>query len=224
MAEAALIQMLHVHKSFGPKNALVDVSFRIQPGAFVFVTGPSGAGKSTLINLLACVERPSAGKIMIGPVDVTALKPRHYPGVRRRVGVVFQDFKLIPDRTIFDNVALALEVWGLGRARIKQRVEKVLALVGLGDKADRLPQTLSGGEQQRAALARAIVAEPMILLADEPTGNLDWDLSQEIITLLKRINDNGATVVVATHDRRLIRSVPAGVLTLAGGRVVGVEV
>jgi len=223
MAEPALIQIFHVHKSYGHNLALWDVSMRIEPGAFVFITGPSGAGKSTLINLLACVDRPSQGQIMIGSIDLTALKRRQIPWIRRRIGVVFQDFKLLNDRTIFDNVALALEVWGMPRSKIKRRVEQVLTAVGLEKKARDLPPTLSGGEQQRTALARALVAEPMILLADEPTGNLDWELSQEIIQLLARVNEKGTTVVVATHDRQLIRSVPGGVLSLSGGRVVGVE-
>lgn len=224
MAEAAFIQMLGVSKSFGRTTAVKDVSFRVEPGAFVFVTGPSGAGKSTLINMLACVEKPTAGQVSIGDVDITALKARQLPGVRRRIGVVYQDFKLLPDRTVFQNVALALEVWSADRSTIRRRVERVLALVGLQTKAASRPRTLSGGEKQRAALARAIVADPMIVLADEPTGNLDWELSQEIIQLLYRINQKGATVMVATHDRQLIRSVPAGVMTLAGGRVVGIEV
>lgn len=224
MADSALIQMFHVHKAYGQALALWDVSFRIEPGAFVFVTGPSGAGKSTLINLLACVERPTQGRITIGPVDLTSLKAGQLPAIRRRIGVVFQDFKLLKDQTIFDNVALALEVWGLSRPKIRRRVEAVLAAVGLERKARSLPRTLSGGEQQRAALARALVAEPMIILADEPTGNLDWELSQEIIQLLKRINEKGTTVVVATHDRQLVRTVPAGVMSLVGGCVAGVEV
>ena len=223
MADQALIEVFHVYKSFGDKVALWDVSFRVETGALLFITGPSGAGKSTLINLIAGLDRPTQGKIMIGSVDVALLKPSALPRMRRRIGVVFQDFKLLRDRTIFDNVALVLEVWGLDRRRIKRRVEQVLAAVGLGDRARSLPPTLSGGEQQRAALARALVADPMILLADEPTGNLDWELSQEIIQLLKRVNEKGTSVVVATHDRQLIRSVPAGVLKLAGGRVVGVE-
>jgi len=223
LAGPALIKMFHVHKSYGRTMALWDISCRIEPGAFVFVTGPSGAGKSTLINLLACVERPSQGRITIGSVDLTALKPRQLPRIRRRVGVVFQDFKLLDSLTVFENVALALEVWGQGRARIKRRVEAVLGALGLAGKAGQLPASLSGGEQQRTALARALVAEPMILLADEPTGNLDWDLSQEIIQILKRFNEKGTTVVVATHDRQLVRSVPAGQLALSGGRVVGVE-
>ncbi|MBW2617561.1 MAG: cell division ATP-binding protein FtsE [Deltaproteobacteria bacterium] len=218
-----MIEVFHVYKSFGDKVALWDVSFRVETGALLFITGPSGAGKTTLINLIAGLDRPTQGKIMIGSVDVALLKPRALPRMRRRIGVVFQDFKLLRDRTIFDNVALVLEVWGLDRRRIKRRVEQVLAAVGLGDRARALPPTLSGGEQQRAALARALVADPMILLADEPTGNLDWELSQEIIPLLKRVNERGTSVVVATHDRQLIRSVPAGILKLAGGRVVGVE-
>ncbi|MBW1712083.1 MAG: cell division ATP-binding protein FtsE [Deltaproteobacteria bacterium] len=224
MGEPALIQMFHVHKNFGQALALWDVSFRVEAGAFVFVTGPSGAGKSTLISLLAAVERPTQGRILIGSVDLTALKKSKLPWIRRRIGVVFQDFKLLPDLSVFDNVALALEVWGMARSQARKRVEAVLAAVGLETKAKALPQTLSGGEQQRAALARALVSEPMIVLADEPTGNLDWELSQEIIQLLKRFNERGTTVVVASHDRQLIRSVPAGVLTLSRGRVVGVEV
>lgn len=224
MSDAAFIQMLGVSKIFGKTKALDEVSFRVEPGAFVFITGPSGAGKSTLINLLACVEKPTSGQVTIGEVDVTDLKPRQLPGVRRRIGVVYQDFKLLPDRTVFQNVALALEVWGASRSAIRRRVPQVLNLVGLGEKASMKPRALSGGEQQRAALARAIVADPMIVLADEPTGNLDWELSQEILQLLYRINQKGSTVVVATHDRQLLRSVPAGVMTLSGGRIAGIEV
>ncbi len=224
MAEPALIEMYNVRKVYGEVVALWDISFRIEAGAFVFVTGPSGAGKSTLINLLALVEPPSRGRLVIGAVDVGALKERQMPSLRRRIGVVFQDFKLLKDLSVFENVALALEVWGWSPHKIKPRVEQILKAVGLGDKARVRPPTLSGGEQQRAALARALAPEPMLLLADEPTGNLDWELSQEIVKLLKMINDKGTTVIVATHDRRLIRSVPAGVLSLAGGRMVGAEV
>ena len=223
MSETSLIQMFHVYKNFGRNVALWDISFKIEKGAFVFITGPSGAGKSTLINLLAGVDRPSQGRIVIGKTDLSALKPRRIPAIRRRIGIVFQDFKLLKDLSTFDNVALALEVCGLPRSRIRPRVEKVLAAVGLAKKLKDRPPTLSGGEQQRVALARALVTEPAILLADEPTGNLDWELSQEIIHLLQRFNNKGTTVIVATHDRQLVRSAPGGVLTLQAGRVVGVE-
>lgn len=218
------IRMEEVHKNYGRTIALWDISLQVEPGAFVFITGPSGAGKSTLIKLLACVERPSQGRIFIGSVDPTTLKSAKLPAIRRRIGVVFQDFKLLPGRTVFDNVALALEIWGLPRTRIRTRVESVLEAVGLVRKAGAYPPTLSGGEQQRAALARALVSEPKILLADEPTGNLDWELSQEIIQLLKRVNDKGTTVIMATHDRQILRSIPAGRLSLVEGRIVGVEV
>jgi len=224
MAEPAHIEMLHVHKTYGRVTALWDVSLRIEPGAFVFVNGPSGAGKSTLLSLLACLERPSQGQIFIGQTDLSQLKPAQVPALRRRIGVVFQDFKLLNDRSVFDNVALPLEIWNWPPERIRKRVATVLELVGLSQRAGQRPQTLSGGEQQRAALARAVVAEPQIVLADEPTGNLDPDLAKEVIQLLELINRKGTTVVVATHDRQLVRSVPAGMLSLAGGRVVGVEV
>ncbi len=223
MSDQALIQMFHVHKNFGQNVALWDISFKIEKGAFVFVTGPSGAGKSTLISLMAGVERPSQGRIVIGKTELSSLKPRLMPAVRRRIGIVFQDFKLLKDLSVFDNVSLALEVCGYPRARIRPRVEKVLGAVGLSKKARSRPPGLSGGEQQRVALARALVTEPTILLADEPTGNLDWELSQEIIHLLQRFNRNGTTIIVATHDRQLVRSIPGGVLTLQAGRVVGVE-
>ena len=222
-ADRGRIEMYHVDKDYDLAPALRDVSLRIQSGAFVFVMGPSGAGKSTLLSLMAGLERPSAGRVLVGGRDVSALRGAELTAMRRRVGLVFQDCKLLPDRTCLENVALALEIRGWDRGRLRSRAEAALKVVGLEARADSLPPTMSGGEQQRTALARALVGQPPIVLADEPTGNLDWEMSREIVKLLKMVNDRGTTVVVATHDRELVRSVPSGVLSLDRGRVVGVE-
>lgn len=216
-----MIQTFHVTKVYdrGDRPALHDVSLNVDKGEFVFLTGPSGAGKSTLLKLLFAAERPTRGQILVNGRNVATLKPRQIPLLRRQVGVVFQDFKLIPNRTVHENVAYALHVVGIPDKEIRRRVYQVLKSVGLYHKAHVLPPKLSGGEQQRVSIARALVNDPVLLLADEPTGNLDRAITEEIMALLSRANARGTTVVVATHDQALIREHQKRVVVLTNGTV-----
>jgi cell division transport system ATP-binding protein len=200
--------------------ALQDLSLNVDKGEFVFLTGPSGAGKSTLLRLLLCQERPSEGEIFVNGHDLTKLSRGDIQEYRRGVGFIFQDFKLIPSRTVFENVAFVLEVLGIPTSQQRRRAFQVLKWVGLQHRINAYPRDLSGGEQQRIAIARALVNDPALVLADEPTGNLDPDLSLEIMNLLREINAGGTTVLVATHDRELIRLVGRRTITLDQGRVV----
>lgn len=199
--------MIHIHQVSKYYNnaipALVDVSFKINKGDFVFITGPSGAGKTTLLKLMFCAERPSSGEIVANGINISRMKPSAIPALRRSIGVVFQDFKLISNRTVFENVAFALEITGANRKTIKKKVWQTLKWVGLLQKKDALPPCLSGGEQQRVAIARAIVNNPRLLLADEPTGNLDPQLALDIMKLFKAINARGTTIIIATHNREM---------------------
>lgn len=200
-----MIQLFHVYKSYGADiQALVDVSLEIDKGEFVFVTGASGAGKSTLLRLIFCAERPTRGQLLVGGRNIGRLSARAIPYLRRNIGVVFQDFKLLPRSTVEQNVGLALEVVGAPQRVVRQKTYAVLKQVGLAHRLHQLPVRLSGGEQQRVAIARALVNEPQILLADEPTGNLDQERSLEIMGLLESANAKGTTIVVATHDQRLL--------------------
>ncbi len=201
-------------------RALDDVSLSVAKGEFVFLEGPSGAGKSTLLKLLFCAEQPSDGQIVIAERNVTRVRRSAVPYLRRNIGVVFQDFKLLPTRTVFDNVAVALEVLGKPPRDIHRRVTTVLRQVGLGHKLQALPTRLSGGEQQRVAIARALVNEPAILLADEPTGNLDPELALTIMGLFADANTRGTTVLVATHDPSLLAAFPRRRVRLERGRLV----
>lgn len=213
-----MIQLFHVHKRFANgTHALADVTLRIREGEFVFLTGPSGAGKSTLLRLLLVMERASDGQILIGGRNIHVLRDASVPFLRRNIGVVFQDFRLIPRRSVFDNVAISLEILGLPPKDIERRVLQVLASLRLDHRADAMPADLSGGEQQRVAIARALVGEPAILLADEPTGNLDPELGGEIMQLLLDANRRGTTVVVATHDMALIERYGLRTLVLSKG-------
>jgi len=204
----------------GERPALSHVSLRIDKGEFVFIVGPTGAGKSTLLKLLYCEEVPTSGKVLLGGESLAELRPRDVPFLRRRIGVVFQDFGLLPNKTVFENVAFALRVIGAGRREVRRKVPAALELVGLMRRCDAFPHQLSGGEQQRVAVARALVNDPPILLADEPTGNLDPDTSIEIAQLLARANLRGTTVVVATHDRHIVDSSRRRVIELERGRIV----
>jgi len=216
-----MIRLFHVSKSYGRgERALDDVSFSMEKGEFAFVTGPSGAGKTTLLRLLFAAERPSRGRVLVADHDVSRLRGSSVPILRRNVGVVFQDFKLLPRRTVFDNVAFALEVLGRPRSVIRERVMTVLRQVGLGHRSRSLPIRLSGGEQQRVAIARALVNQPAVLLADEPTGNLDAELAVEIMALFETVNSRGTTVLFATHDRSLVEGYTKRVLRLEQGRLV----
>jgi len=200
--------------------ALADVSLEIGKGEFVFVVGLSGSGKSTLIRLLMKEEEPTNGEIYVAGKNIAKLSPWKVPYLRRNIGTVFQDFKLLPDRTVFDNVGFALDVIGKPRHVIEQRVPEICGVVGLGDKLKNYPDELSGGEQQRVSIARAFVNRPLILMADEPTGNLDPSTSVDIMKLLDRINRTGTTVIMATHDNAIVDAMRRRVIELDCGRVV----
>lgn len=201
-------------------TALSDIDLFIKPGEFVFLVGPSGAGKTTLIKLLIREERPTRGEIYFQEQEVTQLSNTLLPYLRREIGVVFQDYKLLPTRTVFENVALSLQVVGKGRREIQDLVPAVLNLVDLRDKAEHFPYQLSGGEQQRVAIARALAHEPKVLIADEPTGDVDPTLTWSIARLLNRINEWGTTVIVATHDVDVVNTLNKRVVALAGGRII----
>jgi cell division transport system ATP-binding protein len=216
-----MIKTQGVQKVFkGGIVALEDISIDIQKGEFVFIVGPSGSGKSTFIKLLTKEEEPSDGEVYVAGKNLASLPGWRVPYLRRNVGCVFQDFKLLPNRTVFENVAFGLEVIGRPRAVVKRQVPQILELVGLGEKLDRFPDELSGGEQQRVSIARAFVNRPLILVADEPTGNLDPATSVGIMRLLDRINRTGTTVVMATHDHAIVDSMRRRVIELENGHVV----
>ena len=202
------------------KVALSDVSVRIRGGDFVFLVGPSGAGKSTFIRLLIREQLATTGRVVVAGRDLAKLRRSHVPHLRRRIGIVFQDFRLLPNKTVFENVAFALEVTGASRGAIRQAVPRLLNLVGLQEHDHHLPTQLSGGEQQRVAIARAMVHDPMLLIADEPTGNLDPVTSWEIIQLLIHINALGTTVMMATHNQEIVNAMRRRVLALENGRLV----
>ena len=212
----------HVTKNYlnDSKSALDDVSLHIEPNEFVFIVGKSGAGKSTLIKMITKEELQTSGKIIIGGIDLDYVKRRSIPHYRRRLGVVFQDFKLLPTRTVFENVAFALEIAGMSNREINRTVPKVLDLVGLSGQDKKFPHQLSGGEQQRVSIARSVARQPKILIADEPTGNLDKLTRQEIIDLLKHINDFGTTVLVTTHDEAIVNHLQKRVITLKDGKII----
>ena len=216
-----MVQLQDVTKSY-PHGvvALRDVSLRVEPGEFVFIVGPTGTGKSTLLKLLYRAEVPTRGKVFIGNRDITRLPAGAVAGLRRSLGVVFQDFKLLPGRTVFENVAFALRVIGTPREQIRPQVQRALDLVGLADRARHLPAHLSGGEQQRVSIARAIVNNPPLLLADEPTGNLDPNSSWEIMQVLSRINLRGTTVIMTTHNKTVVDILRRRVVQLADGEIV----
>jgi len=215
-----MIQLFHVYKSFGSEHpALIDVSLTIERGEFVFITGPSGAGKTTLLKTIFCAEMPTSGHVLVSGRNLNRITGKELALLRRSTGVVFQDFKLLPSRTVFENVALALEIMGVSSITIRKRVHQILKYLDLGGKEAYRPPQLSGGEQQRVAIARAIINNPLILLADEPTGNLDQDLTVEIMALLKQIHIRGTTVIVATHSPALLEGTKRRVVTLNKGRV-----
>jgi cell division transport system ATP-binding protein len=204
----------------GDSPALREVTLRIDPGEFVFLVGPSGSGKSTFIRLLIKELEATHGTIWVGGRNLSKLKRRQVPQLRRNIGCVFQDFKLLPNRSVAENVAYTLQVQGLGRAAIRRKVPEILGMVGLSPKMTRLPSELSGGEQQRVSIARAFVNHPPLLICDEPTGNLDPDTSIGIMQLLYRINRTGTTVVMATHDRELVDKMRKRVVQLEEGQVI----
>ncbi|GBL40325.1 MAG: cell division ATP-binding protein FtsE [Nitrospiraceae bacterium] len=215
-----MIQLIHVSKRYDQRLALFDVTLEIGKGGFVLLMGPSGAGKSTLLRLLIGAERPDEGQVFVHEKNVTTLKQSDIPYLRRKVGMVFQDFRLLPKKSVFDNVALPLLVQGVSAHDIGRKVTESLRAVGIEHQRDQLPAGLSTGEQQRVCIARAIVNSPVLLLADEPTGNLDPALTVEIIELFKTINARGTTVVVATHDPLVMAQANQRVLTLSQGRLL----
>lgn len=219
-----MIQMKDVSKIYdNGVEALSKVSIDIGKGEFIFVVGPSGAGKSTFIKMLLLQEKPTQGKIILYGQDLMKLREREIPYLRRSMGVVFQDFKLLANKTISENIAFALEVIETPRREIRRRVNNVLELVGLSAKARVLPNELSGGEQQRVAIARAIINNPPLLIADEPTGNLDPDTSHEIMDLFTRINQKGTTIIMATHDRDIVNRMKKRVIAIDHGQIVSDE-
>lgn len=216
-----MIQMENVTKQYANGvTAIKDLNLKIQDGEFVYVIGPSGAGKSTFVKMLYHELKPSSGSIKIDDFDVSTMKPSQVPFLRRHIGIVFQDFKLLPRLTVYENVAYAMQVIEAPDDKIKDRVLEVLGLVGLEQKLRRFPDELSGGEQQRVSVARAIVNKPKVLIADEPTGNLDPQTSDEIVDILERINANGTTVIMATHNKDIVNERQHRLLEIAGGRLV----
>ena len=216
-----MIRFDHVTKRYPERGeALHDLSFELDSGEMAFLTGRSGAGKSTLLKLVGLLERPTRGSVIVNGRDLGTLSRRKIPYYRREVGIIFQDHHLLPDRSVFDNVALPLVVSRMGRPEIARRVRAALDQVGLLDKERVLPAALSGGEQQRVGIARAVVGRPSVILADEPTGNLDPDLAREIMQLFRRFHQVGVTLLIATHDVALITAMPFRTLTLDQGRLV----
>lgn len=216
-----MIKLVDVRKEYkGGISALKGVSLDIEKGEFVFVVGPSGSGKSTFLKLLTKEEEPSSGEVYVAGKNLGSLPNWRVPYLRRNVGCVFQDFKLLPNKTVYENVAFGLEVIGRPRSVVQRQVPQILELVGLGEKLDRFPDELSGGEQQRVSVARAFVNRPLILVADEPTGNLDPATSVGIMRLLDRINRTGTTIVMATHDHAIVDSMRRRVVELESGLVV----
>lgn len=219
-----MITLKNVTKNYSKDSVGVeDLNIDIKPGEFVSIVGQSGTGKTTLVKLLIAEERPSEGNIAIGGWDITNIKERDIPYLRRQIGVVFQDFRLLHKKTVRENVAFALQVAGEAHSRIKDVVPRVLDIVGLGHKMDRYPGQLSGGEQQRVVIARSLVHRPKILVGDEPTGNLDSINSHEIMQILKKINEFGTTIVLVTHNREIVNHLKKRVITLHDGKIVADE-
>jgi len=215
-----MISFSHVYKTYpGPVHALRNISLEIQKGEFLFLTGPSGAGKTTLFRMISAFDKPSSGSLQVAGYDIAAIGAGEVPYFRRRIGVVFQDFRLLKGRSVFENVALPLEVRGDKSASISRRVDEMLDNVGLIYKKKNHIEQLSGGEQQRVAIARALIHQPGLLIADEPTGNLDPQMSEEIMDLLERVNAQGTTVFVATHDHGIVQRRAKRVLEISSGQV-----
>ncbi|MBI2278526.1 MAG: cell division ATP-binding protein FtsE [Candidatus Brennerbacteria bacterium] len=215
-----MIIFQNVTKTYGKSNALDKVGFKIQPGEFVSVVGRSGAGKSTVVKLLIGEEKPTKGQIFFGSFEVNKLLPKEFPEFRRRIGVIFQDFRLLAGKTVFENVAFALEVGGRSERDILEYVPQILDMVGLKEKTASFPAELSGGERQRVAIARAMINHPDVLIADEPTGNLDPFNTWEVVKLLLKINELGSTVILATHDKEVVNTIGRRVITLEDGAVL----
>jgi len=217
--KSSIIRMFHVHHNYGPKKALIDITLDIAKNEFVFISGPSGAGKTTLLKLFYLGEPVSEGQVLIDGINLARIPPKRIPHLRRKFGIIFQDYKLIPTKNVYDNVALVLEAGGAKNRLIQKKVRRVLRLVGMEDRLKSYPPSLSGGEQQRVAVARAIIGDPKIILADEPTGSLDDESAEVIFELLKAVHIRGATVIIATHDKTLMRKTGGHVLHLQQGRL-----
>lgn len=216
-----MLEMINVTKTYpGGSVALQDINVRIEQGEFVFVVGPSGAGKSTFFKMLFREVLPSSGKVIVNGHDLVKMTDKEIPYFRRQLGIVFQDYRLLPDRTVYDNVAFAMQVIETPYRKIKRRVNDVLDLVGLRKRAHAYPTELSGGEQQRIAIARAIVNDPILLIADEPTGNLDPETSWEIMDIFREVNKSGTTIVMATHDREIVDQMEKRVIAIEHGHIV----
>lgn len=215
-----MIKFDQVTKTYDKVAALKNISVEIHKGEFISLVGQSGAGKSTLISLIIGEERPDSGRILIDDIDVSQISRKDIPYLRRKIGVVFQDIRLLPNRTVYENVAFAMEVSGETNNAIKKEVPKILELVGLQDRAHAFPHEMSGGEKQRVAIARALAHKPFLLLADEPTGNLDSINAWDIIQLLLKINKTGTTVILATHAKDLVNSVKKRVITIEKGEII----
>ncbi len=224
MDKTPMIHFQNVTKEYENQTALKDITMSVEKGEMVFVTGPSGSGKSTLLKLIYLAEQPDEGTISVGAWNSADLADSHIPFLRRTIGVVFQDFRLLENRTVFENVSLALRILGTGEREVKTRVAEALKTVNLRHKADSYPRKLSGGEQQRVVIARAIVANPAVVLADEPTGNLDVDTADSVMRTFKEIHARGTTIVIATHNRELYRNSGKRVLRLLEGSFIGEEV
>ncbi|MCA9344748.1 cell division ATP-binding protein FtsE [Candidatus Saccharibacteria bacterium] len=215
-----MILLDRVTKKYNKNSqALERISLHVEPKEFVIIVGASGAGKSTILKLLTREEKPTTGKIIVGGLDYETLKDKEIPILRRKIGVVFQDFKLLPNKTVFENVAFALEIVGVGNKEIAHTVPRVLDIVGLKGKEKRMPRELSGGELQRVAIARAIVRQPRILIADEPTGNLDPKHAWDVIRVLEKINRYGTTVILTTHNQEIVNKLKRRVITIRDGRI-----
>jgi len=215
-----VIRLQNVHKNYGGRPALINVNLHVAPGDFAFLVGPSGAGKSTLMRLLYREEIPTSGTVFIGGLNLNRLPANQVHLLRRRLGIVFQDYKLLPRQTVFANIAYVLQALGVHERDIKRRVSSALCVVNLEDKEEAYPDELSGGEQQRVGIARAIVNGPPVLLADEPTGNLDPATSLEIVQLLSRINERGTTVLISTHDQIIVNALRKRVISLRHGEII----
>lgn len=223
-SKSKIIRLFNVSKRYGTKLALNDISLEIEPGEFIFISGPSGAGKSTLLKVLYQAEKVYEGQILINGMNLSRISPGKLPYLRRSFGMVFQDFKLIPNRTVFENIALVLQVSGEKPAYIRKKVMHVLRTTGMEKKANALPLTLSGGEQQRVAVARAVVGEPAIILADEPTGSLDEQSAQIIMDFLMEYHKKGATILIASHNLKLLESTVRGRnIALEDGKLKGIS-
>jgi len=218
--KSSIIRMFHVHKQYGVKKALIDINLDVFKNEFLFITGPSGAGKSTLLKLLYFGEPVSEGQILIDGMNLSRISHNRIPFLRRKFGIIFQDYKLIPTKSVFDNVALVLEAMGRKRQLIRKKVNSVLRMVGMEERSKSFPQSLSGGEQQRVAVARAVVGVPKIILADEPTGSLDSESANIIVDLLKGFHTRGGTVIVATHDKELLRKTDNRIIHLKEGQQI----